>query len=131
MRILSSGLLAVSTVLLFATANGAQIDAVTANPHQYTVLLENEHVRVIRYVLQPGESDKTHTHPPKVSYVLSGGDLRIVLESGETFDVKETEGAASWMAALGRHHAENIGKTPVAILLVEVKAASETATSQH
>lgn len=136
MRILWAGLLAVSTVLLFAcsavpiraTASSPEIDAVAANPQQYTVVFENEHVRVIRYELKPGESDKTHTHPPKVSYVLSGGELRIVLENGETFEVKETPGTASWMDTLGRHHAENIGKTTVAILLVEVKAVNGMAT---
>ncbi len=132
------GLLAISAVPLTACTapsqrpkvaqGGIEIDAVAANPSQHTVLLENEHVRVIRYELQPGEKDQTHTHPPKVSYVLTGGDLRIVLDGGETFDVKETAGAASWMSTLGKHHAENIAKTPVAILLVEVKAANQQAT---
>lgn len=128
------GPLVISALLVAACAapsqrlEVAEIDAVAANPHQYTVLLENEHVRVIRYELQPGEKDQTHTHPPKVSYVLTGGDLRIALDGGETFDVKETPGTASWMSTLGKHHAENIGTTPVAILLVEIKAANQPAT---
>lgn len=102
-----------------------EIDAVTASPEKFTVLLENEHVRVVEYVLDPRERDEWHTHPPKVSYVLSTGTLRITLEDGTSFLTEERAGTAVWMDALGRHYGENVGKTPVRVLLVEVKAARE------
>ena len=50
-----------------------EIDALTASPANFNLLLENEHVRVLEYVLLPGKQDNWHTHPPKVSYVLTGG----------------------------------------------------------
>src|SRR5688572_7656172 len=59
------------------------IDPVKVSPDKFKVLLENEHVRVVEYSLKPGEKDNWHTHPPKTSYVISGGKLKIVLESGE------------------------------------------------
>jgi len=100
----------------------ADIDPVVVSPDMYTVLLENDHVRVVRYVIQPGERDNWHTHPPKVSYVASGGKLRITIDGGESFEVTEETGHTSWMSALGRHFAENIGDTPVSVILVEVKS---------
>lgn len=105
---------------------GEALDAVTAAPEQFTVILENDHVRVIGYSLEPGETDAWHTHPAKVSYVVSGGTLEVTLDDGETIMVEETAGTASWSDGLGRHTVENIGDTPVSILLVEVKAAASS-----
>ena len=110
--------------LIAASAAQVQIDAVTASPDKFKILLENEHVRVVEYTLQPGARDRWHTHPPKVSYVVTGGTLRITTEDGKSFLADEKAGSASWMDALGRHFAENVGKTPVTIVLVEVKSGT-------
>ena len=99
------------------------IDPVSVSPRQFKVLLENEHVRVVEYVLAPGERDDWHTHPPKVSYVVSGGTLRITTDDGQSFLSEEKEGTATWMGALGRHFAQNVSKTPVRIVLTEIKSA--------
>lgn len=121
-RLLGSLVLA-GALLAGASVAGDAIDAVAAAPDEFRVLLENDQVRVIEYEIKPGQHEPWHTHPPKVSYVLAGGKLRITPQGGAPFDVTETAGEASWMAALGPHHAENIGRSPVRILLVEVKAA--------
>lgn len=103
----------------------AEIDAVSAAPERFKVLVENEQVRVIEYQLAPGEKDTPHTHPPKVSYVISGGALLIHPKDGDPFEATEIAGAASWDEARGWHYVENIGDTPVRILLVEVKLAKK------
>ena len=41
------------------------LDALVASPDRFKVLLENDDVRVIEYVLLPGQRDQWHTHPPK------------------------------------------------------------------
>ena len=121
-------LLAGSFFLLIALAQAVyakeayEIDPVSVSPEMFTVILANEHVRVVEYILEPGQRDQWHTHPPKVSYVLGGGSLRIRTEDGNSFIVEEKSGTASWMNSLGRHYAENVGKTSVRILLVELKA---------
>ncbi len=102
-----------------------EIDPVIVSSSMYKVLLENEHVRVVRYSIQPGERDDWHTHPAKFSYVVSGGTLRITLDDRGSFDITEETGDASWMPALGKHFAENVGDRPVSIVLVEVKSANE------
>ena len=77
---------------LAAENSGKEIDALTASPANFALLLENEHVRVLEYVLLPGEQDKWHTHPPKVSYVLTGGTLEIHLDDGTMFVADEKSG---------------------------------------
>lgn len=99
----------------------ADIDPVTVSPDKFKILSENEFVRVVEYTLKPGEKDNRHTHPPKSSYVVSGGKLRITLESGESFEVEEKTGSASWMGRVGKHNAENIGNSVVTIVLTETK----------
>ena len=116
-------------VLAAAAANGqqpAQIDPVAVSPDRFTVLLDNPQVRVVEYTLRPGERDQWHTHPAKVSYVVSGGQLRIHLADGTSFLSEEAQGTAVWMDALPRHYAENVGKTDVKIVLTEVKSAMQT-----
>jgi len=110
-----------------ADQSPTDIDALTSSPANFTLLLENEHVRVLEYMLLPGERDQWHTHPPKVSYVLSGGKLEIHLEDGTSFLADEKTGTADWAGVRGKHYVKNVGSTPVRILLVEDKAAARGA----
>ena len=97
------------------------IDAIKASPKQFKILLENNHVRVLQYTLKPGEKDEWHTHPPKSSYVVSGGKLKVYLENGKTILADEKAGTASWMDHVSKHYVENIGNSTVKIILTEIK----------
>ncbi|MFT5134811.1 MAG: quercetin dioxygenase-like cupin family protein [Gammaproteobacteria bacterium] len=112
--------------LSFGQVQAVEIDPVSVSSNLYKVLLENEHVRVVEYQINPGERDDWHTHPAKVSYVLTGGSLKITTESGESFVVEEEENSAGWFGAVGKHFAENVGKTPVRIVFVEIKEIEKT-----
>ena len=101
------------------------IDALTASPANFKLLLENEYVRVLEYTLNPGEKDQWHTHPPKSSYVVSGGQLKIYLDNDSSFIANEAAGSASWMNYVGKHYVENIGKTAVKVILTEVKCLNQ------
>jgi quercetin dioxygenase-like cupin family protein len=101
----------------------AEIDFVVSSPDKAKIVLENEYVRVIEYSLRPGEKDSTHTHPPKTSYVISGGTLRVYSENEKPFDSEEVKGTVEWSGKRGKHYVENIGKTTVTILLTEIKSA--------
>ncbi|ULQ53371.1 hypothetical protein [Flavihumibacter fluvii] len=100
-----------------------EIDFIKSSPDRTKILLENEYVRVIEYSLKPGEKDSTHSHPPKTSYVISGGTLRVYPENEKPFDTEEVKGKAEWSEKRGKHFVENIGKTTVTILLTEIKSA--------
>ena len=85
------------------------IDPVKVSPGKFKIVMKNEHIRLVQYSLRPGENDNWHTHPPKSSYVLSGGKLKVFLENGETIMADEKTGTASWMDYVGKHYVENIG----------------------
>jgi len=113
---------------LAARAECQQTDPVSASPGMYKVLLENDQVRVVEYSVKPGERDQPHTHPPKVSYVASGGSLRITL--GDTsFVTNDSTGEVTWRGAVPQHYAANVGSTPVRIVLFEVKRIAGEAAS--
>jgi quercetin dioxygenase-like cupin family protein len=105
------------------------VDAVEASPDRFQVLLENSQVRVVEYTLRPGERDRWHTHPPKDSYVVRGGWLRIHLANGASFLSNETQGTVVWMNALPQHYADNVGMTDVSMVLTEVKSAVHAVTA--
>lgn len=98
------------------------IDGLKASPHNFKLLLENEYVRVLEYSLLPREKDTPHTHPPKSSYVVSGGKIKVYLENGETLLFDEKAGTADWGDYVGKHYVENIGNTTVTIVLTEIKS---------
>ena len=117
------------TALSLSNANAADavesLDPTVVSPDMYTVLFENEHVRVVEYKIGPGERDNWHAHPPKVSYVVEAGRLQITTAAGESFAVGEERGSVRWLGTVGRHFGENIGERPVRIMFVEVKGADE------
>jgi len=127
---MKSRILIVSFILALSAITIAQqrvdhIDPAVVSPDIYTILLENEHVRVLEYEIMPGEKEAWHTHPPKVAYIVSGGELRITPEGADSFVVQENSGNAAWMGAVGRHIGENVGTTPIRIVLVEIKSLSD------
>lgn len=106
---------------LFSCNSKQNVDFAQSSPDKVRVLLENDKVRVLEYSLKPGEKDNPHTHPPKTSYVISGGRLRVYPEGEKPFDTEEITGASEWAEYRGLHYVENIGSTTVTILLTEVK----------
>ncbi len=98
------------------------IDIVQTSPNQARVLMENEHVRVVEYAVKPGEKDVWHTHPPRSSYVVSGGKVKVYTENGEPKISEVKTGASSWAGQGAKHYVENIGDTEIKIILTEIKS---------
>ena len=125
----SAMLKAVSVVTLIAAAPLAgqppiiapQVDALTASPENFRLILENDAVRVLEYTLLPGKKDRRHTHPKRVAHVISGGTLRVGFPDGTHRDFDEVAGTSEWSKPSPLHDTQNIGTTPIKILLVEVK----------
>lgn len=125
----SAILRAVSVVALIAAAPLAgqqpviapQVDALTASPENFRLILENDDVRVLEYTLLPGQKDRRHTHPQRVAHVISGGQLRVGFPDGTHRDFDEIAGTSEWSKPSPLHDTQNIGTTPIKILLVEVK----------
>ena len=106
-----------------APATAPQVDALTASPDNFRLVLENDRVRVLEYTLLPGQKDRRHTHPRRVAHVIAGGTLRVHFPDGRHLDFDEKAGSTEWGNPAPLHDTENIGTTPIKILLVEVKDA--------
>jgi beta-alanine degradation protein BauB len=96
------------------------MDALKAAPDVYSLVFENERVRVLNVKFSPGQKTKMHSHPDHVIYVLKDGKLKITLPDGKSNEVSLKTGQAIWMQA-GQHSAENIGGTEAVNLVVELK----------
>jgi quercetin dioxygenase-like cupin family protein len=81
--------------------------------------LENDRVRVLRATFKPGDVAKMHHHPDNVMYVLKGGKLKMTSD-GKSKETEYTEGQTVFFKAQD-HEVENIGKTTVEIIVVELK----------
>ena len=110
------------------TAAHAQ-DPAVVNAKTIRVVLENERVRVLEAVLQPGDKEQLHSHPAYVFYVVEGGKMRNHTVDGKTTDTELRPGQAFYRDPL-THWAENVGTTTVRVLLVEIKdgAASDNSS---
>jgi beta-alanine degradation protein BauB len=116
--------LALSASLLGGAAAFAQDAAVVAKDH-YKIFVDNVHVRVVENTLKPGEKDPTHTHPAGWFYVTKPGTMKVVHADGKTETWEAKAGEQGWMEAEGPHTSENVGKTTMGFVLVEVKSAAK------
>jgi quercetin dioxygenase-like cupin family protein len=115
-------ILLVSTFLYFfifsaATLNAQDVAKVSKN---YKVVLDNDKVRVIDNQSNPGEKTAWHSHPDMLINVLGGGTVKATTKDGKTKTTEFKKGETVWMDAV-THETENIGKTKLHLLLVELK----------
>jgi quercetin dioxygenase-like cupin family protein len=98
------------------------VDAPTATPKVVKTKLENDHVRVLEFISDPGDKEGWHFHPAFIVYVLTGGTLRITTRDGKSDDVEFKDGDIRYREPV-THITENIGKTQLRAILVELKTS--------
>jgi beta-alanine degradation protein BauB len=109
-------------LLALAGPTAAAQDAAAANPDTIRVTLDNERVRVLEALIPPGATENPHSHPHSVVHVIEGGRMRNHLPDGTATESLLVAGTSSWREPL-THRAENIGDTPVRVIIVELKRA--------
>ncbi|MGH7485693.1 MAG: cupin domain-containing protein, partial [bacterium] len=112
-------LLAALSFCFFVTGLSAQ-DAEKANPKVVKLRFENDRVRVLETMSNPGDKEVLHSHPANVIYVIAGGTLRITNADGKTNDVQLKTGDTLWREPV-THAAENIGTTQVHTIIFELR----------
>jgi mannose-6-phosphate isomerase-like protein (cupin superfamily) len=110
---------AVVVSLVAAAAARAQ-DPVKVDPKHYTVIFENDSVRVLRIHYAPGEKSVMHHHPQSVAVFLHDQTAKFTYPDGKTEVVTVKAGDAN-VTPGGEHLPENIGTVPVDLVLVELK----------
>jgi quercetin dioxygenase-like cupin family protein len=104
-------------------------DPVFTDGDKYTIILENEKVRVLEYRDKPGESTKRHYHPDFVLYVLDSFKRRLTLDGGMQIEREFKKGDAMWMNAQF-HIGENTGSTDTHVIIIEIKQCNNSITPQ-
>jgi hypothetical protein len=108
-------------------------DAVETDGDKYSVVLENELVRVLRYHDKPGDRTAQHAHPDYVLYAESSFKRRLTFPDGRNQEVDVKAGSVVWMKG-HIHIGENIGDTNTDVIIVELKETNSvvsTASSSH
>ncbi len=124
MLVVGIALGAVTMLILYAPGVRPQIQASSPLPAPYySVLFENDHVRVVEHRLNPGETEPRHSHPPMVVYFMEDARVRISGPDDAQFEESLTKGQVLEVGAMS-HAMENIGDTPLHSILVELKSDS-------
>ena len=123
-------LFGIAVYLCLAPILSAQ-DATKVNPKHYTVISENDQVRILRVHYGPHEKSVMHSHPNCVAVFLSDSTTHFTFPGGKTSDMTSKAGEALYVPAL-THLPEDPGDKPVDLILVELKGkagmAKATAT---
>ena len=108
-------------VLLFAAGAVQAQDPVKVSPDHFTVLLENERVRVLDFHSKPGVKIPAHSHPAYISYSISGaGKTKFTSAEGKVKEQTAKTGQATWHEP-ETHASEYQGSGSTHVLLVELK----------
>jgi quercetin dioxygenase-like cupin family protein len=95
-------------------------DPVKVDSRHYTVVFENDQVRVLRITYGPHEKSVAHVHPANVAVFLTDGQTRFTMPDGKTVDAPVKAGSTQWDPG-GVHLPENTGEKPFELILVELK----------
>lgn len=118
-RLLAVSVVFVAVLLVTVTSVRAQ-DMVKVAPKNCTVVLDNDHVRVVRVVIKPGEKLAMHSHGANIVYALTSGKTKYTFPDGKTEEREVKAGTAVWSDSV-THSAENIGTAETRALVVELK----------
>lgn len=95
-------------------------DPVPLYPDNYKVLLENDKVRVMQFILRKGATEQFHQHPAAVTYVLTPFKIRFRFPDG-TERIREAKAGDVLYGEAVTHSPLNIGDTDAMGILVEMK----------
>jgi quinol monooxygenase YgiN/quercetin dioxygenase-like cupin family protein len=97
-------------------------DPVPLYPENYTVVLENDRVRVVDFRLRKDATENAHSHPAHVLYVIAPFKVRFTFPDGRT-GIREVKAGDILFSEAVTHATENIGGTDAHGILVELKTS--------
>jgi len=116
----------VAACLCLAPLLSAQ-DAVKVDPKHYTVVSENDRVRILKVHYGAHEKSVMHSHPATVAVFLTDAKGQFTFADGTKRDFAVKAGDAQYDAAT-THLPENTGDAGMDVIVVELKGhAAKTA----
>ena len=112
--------LLLAPLCLYVVPNLSAQDATKADPAHYSVLSENDQVRILKVHYGPGEKSVMHSHPDSVAVYLTDAKVKFTFPDGKTQEGEGKAGDAQFTPA-ATHLPENIGTGAVEMILIELK----------
>jgi quercetin dioxygenase-like cupin family protein len=103
----------------FSTMLAAQ-DAVKVDPKHYTVVSENDQVRILKVHYGPHEKSVMHKHPATVAVFLTDAKGQFTFPDGKTQEFNVKAGQSQYSAAQ-THLPENTSDQAMEVIVVELK----------
>ena len=118
--------LTLSAVLLALVPEQALAqDPTEVDSTHYSVIFENDQVRVVGINYGPSEKSVMHYHPDGVVIYLSDSQAQFTLPDGSVIDAGGKAGDVVWAPA-GKHLPENLSETEeINVIVVELKTHDE------
>lgn len=117
----------IATIALAGELPAPIADPVAAYPDNYTVLFEDERVRVLDFRLRRGATEDFHRHPPNVAVFLGDFRIRFRLPDGSVAERVARPGDVAYSPAPVVHSPVNVGDTDAHGILIELKQAAGSA----
>ena len=105
-------------------AVAAAQDAVATDAAHYTVISENDQVRILKIHYGPHEKSVMHSHPDAVVVFLTDGKMKFTMPDGKT-EMHEMKKGEAQFTPKTVHLPENESAQPMEAVLVEMKGAKE------
>ena len=112
--------LAVTVSAILMVPVGRAQDPVQVDPKHYSVMLDNDQVRVVHIQYGPGEKSVMHSHPDSVVICLTDVNTRMTYPDGKTEPVTGKKGEALFIKAT-THQPENVGQDAMDLIQIELK----------
>jgi quercetin dioxygenase-like cupin family protein len=115
----------VAVCLYLAPMVSAQ-DAVKVDPKHYTVITENDQVRILKVHYGAHEKSVMHQHPNSVAVFLTDAKGKFTFPDGKTQDFTGKAGDTLYEEAV-THLPENTSDAAMDIIVIELKGHAKSA----
>jgi quercetin dioxygenase-like cupin family protein len=105
-------------------------DAVKVDPKHYSVVTENDQVRVLKVHYGPHEKSVMHSHPAAVAVFITDATVQFSYPDGKK-DSHTVKAGDSQFTPAGVHLPENMGEKGMEVILVELKGKAAKANSME
>lgn len=107
-------------LVTLATGTARAQDPVVADPAHYSVVFENDQVRVLRIRYGPNEQSVMHSHSAGVAVYLDDINGEFTLPDGTLVHAQGKAREAVWTEA-GAHQPRNMTDQPFELIQIELK----------
>ena len=101
-----------------------------SDPKHYSVVTENDQVRVLKVHYDPHEKSVMHSHPAAVAVFMTDASVQFSYPDGKK-DSRTVKAGDSQFTPAGVHLPENMGDKAMEVTLIELKGKAAKANSME